>query len=124
MNENYDLEEYDYENDDFEGYELQNINNLFICSFQDDEQDQLSTISVAVYRENLLKLMTFFKLSSSYNATMSVDIVAVDTINTEFRFSLIYILQSPNQNYQIQIITKTNNTLPILSSQEIYSAFN
>ena len=98
------------------------ISNLFINSFYDI--NEFSTCSISVYRQNLVKIATFIKLNSYVECNMAIDAFVVDNAENEFRFTVIYLLQSTSQNHSIRVITKTNSYLAILSIQSIYSAFN
>jgi NADH:ubiquinone oxidoreductase subunit C len=99
------------------------INNTIINAYNDVCED-LNLISITSYRNCLLETMTFFKLSSVYNCDSAIDALAIDSIENEYRFTIIYNIQSSSLNYSLRLITKTKDGLALLSVQNIYPAFN
>jgi NADH:ubiquinone oxidoreductase subunit C len=55
---------------------------------------------------------------------MAIDVFAIDCIENEYRFTIIYNIQSYLSNSSIKIVTKTSNNLPLISLQNLYAAFN
>lgn len=82
------------------------------------------TITLTSYRQTTLELATYLKLSSIFKVNSPIDCHVVDRIEDKFRFTIIYNMQSFNSNTQVQLITKTNDILPLVSLQGVYPAFN
>lgn len=99
------------------------INNTIINAYN-DVCENLNLINITSYRNCLLETMTFFKLSSVYNCDSAIDALAIDSIENEYRFTIIYNIQSSSLNYTLRLITKTKDGLALLSVQNIYPAFN
>lgn len=81
-------------------------------------------ITFVSYRQTALELATYLKLSSLFKANSPIDSHVVDRIEDKFRFTVIYNLQSFQGNTRMQIVTKTNDLLPLISLQGVYPAFN
>ena len=81
-------------------------------------------ITFVSYRQTTLELATYLKLSSLFKANSPIDSHVVDRIEDKFRFTVIYNLQSFQGNTRMQIVTKTNDLLPLISLQGVYPAFN
>lgn len=96
------------------------LNGLVISSYISNEH----VITFSSYRQATLELATYLKLSSIFKANSPIDCHVVDRIEDKFRFTVIYNVQSFNSNTRMQIITKTNDILPLISLQSVYPAFN
>ncbi len=83
-----------------------------------------TTINFTAHRQTTLELATYMKLSSVFKMNSPIDCHVVDRIEDKFRFTVIYNVQSFNNNTRLQITTKTNDLLPLVSLQSIYPAFN
>jgi NADH:ubiquinone oxidoreductase subunit C len=81
-------------------------------------------LNILTYRQTTLPIATYFKLSSVFKMNSPIDCHVVDRVGDKFRFNIIYNLQSFNNNTRMQIVTKTNDILPLVSLQGIYPAFN
>jgi NADH:ubiquinone oxidoreductase subunit C len=81
-------------------------------------------LTLAAYRQTTIELATYIKLSSIFKATNPLDCYVVDSIESKYRFSIVYTIQSMGQNTLIRIVTKTNDTQPLISLQSIYPSFN
>ena len=81
-------------------------------------------ITIASYRQSIVELATYIKLSSAFNAIVPVDCYVTDKIENKYRFTVIYAVQAASQNVVIKLVTKTTNLLPMVSLQGIYPAFN
>lgn len=81
-------------------------------------------VTFGTYRQATLELATYLKLSSIFKANSPIDCYVVDRIEDKFRFTAIYSIQSFNNNIRLQIISKTNDVLPLISLQSVYPAFN
>ena len=99
------------------------ISNIIINAYNESHENS-NLINVTSYRNCMLETATFFKLSSIYNCDIAIDTLAIDNIKNEYRFTVIYILQSSLFNYSLWITTKTKDGLALLSLQNIYPAFN
>jgi NADH:ubiquinone oxidoreductase subunit C len=82
------------------------------------------TLVFVTPRQSTIELATYLKLSSLFKFNNPIDCHAIDKIDDKFRFTIIYNIQSFNSNSRAQIVTKTNDLLPLISLQGIYSAFN
>jgi hypothetical protein len=98
-----------------------NFKEAIMAGFNDSGEAFLSFI---VFRQSLLEAATFFKLSSIYNCDSAVDIFVLDQLENEYRFTIIYSLQSSIGNYTTNLITKTKDGLAIVSLQSIFPGFN
>jgi NADH:ubiquinone oxidoreductase subunit C len=96
------------------------LNNLVICTHISSD----GTLTFTVYRQATLELATYVKLSSIFKANSPIDCHVVDRIEDKFRFTVTYNIQSFNNNNRLQIVTKTNDLLPLVSLQGVYPAFN
>ena len=96
------------------------LNGLVVNSYICNEH----SITFTAYRQAALELATYLKLSSIFKANSPIDCHVVDRIEDKFRFTVIYNVQSFNNNARMQIVTKTNDVLPMMSLQGVYPAFN
>lgn len=80
--------------------------------------------NVVIHRNSILEILTYLKLSSVWNINYAIDLIVLDCIENEFRFTLIYIMQTFTGNNTIKIISKTNESLSIESSEIIFYAFS
>jgi NADH:ubiquinone oxidoreductase subunit C len=104
---------------------LDNLNfNKSILHIYDDKCEFSSLLNIAVYRTSFFENATFFKLSSIYNCDIAVDALAIDSIENEYRFTVIYNIQSSLFNFGLRLSTKTKDGLAMISLQTIYPAFN
>ncbi len=97
------------------------LNGLLVASYINNID---MTITFVGYRQCTLQLATYLKLSSIFKMNSPIDCHVVDRIDDKFRFNVIYNLQSFNNNIRVQLVTKTNDLLPLVSLQGIYPAFN
>jgi NADH:ubiquinone oxidoreductase subunit C len=96
------------------------LRNLVVAGFKKTDE----TLHFTTYRQSLPALAAYLKLSSLFNANNPIDCYATDRIDAKFRFTVVYTVQSTGKNNTVQLVTKTNGTLPLLSLQDIYPAFN
>ena len=101
---------------------IQNIKGVTINSYFDIHE--FKNIHFIVYRPTVVEILTFLKLSSIFRLNNAIDIQAIDQINSEFRFTLIYKLQSTFGNYSANIVTKATDILALASAQSVFPAFN
>jgi len=94
---------------------------LALASFINNNDTSLTVIS---YRQTTLELGTYLKLSSVFKINSPIDCHVIDRVEDKFRFTVVYNLQSFNNNTRLQIVTKTNDLLPLVSLQSIFPAFN
>ncbi len=78
----------------------------------------------SIARQEIICLLTYFKLSSNFNIDSPIDCLALDKIQELFRFTISYILQSSFQNIGLKVVTQTNEVKPLLSTQGIFPAMN
>ena len=76
------------------------------------------------HKTNLLDTSTFLKMHSLIKAINPIDIVVIDNIKGNNRFNIIYVIQSVSINNRFIISTYTNEISPIISIQNLFSAFN
>ena len=96
------------------------LRNLVVAGFKKNDE----TLHFTAYRQSLPALAVYLKLSTAFGANNPIDCYATDRIDAKFRFTVIYTIQSTGKNNAVQLVTKTNGTLPLLSLQDIYPAFN
>ena len=82
------------------------------------------SISFVTYRQTMLELGTYLKLSSVFKANSPIDCHVVDSIEDRFRFTIIYNIQSFSNNSRLQLVSTTDTVLPLVSLQSLYPAFN
>ena len=82
------------------------------------------TIHFMAYRQTTLELATYLKLSGLFKANNPIDCHVVDRIEDKYRFTVIYNIQSGSGNTRVQLVTKTNDVLPLISLQSVYPAYN
>lgn len=87
-------------------------------------QNGYELINVTSHLSTVVNIATFFKLISVYSCDMAIYAMVVDSIENEYRFTVIYSLQSISLNYSLNLITKTKDGLAMLSMQGLYPAFN
>lgn len=100
------------------------VNNKMILNIYNDTYENSSLLNIVAYRNCILEVATFFKLSSIYSCDSAVDALVIDTIENEYRFTVIYNIQSSSLNYGLRLITKTKDGLALSSLQNLYPAFN
>lgn len=83
-----------------------------------------SSVSFIVYRQHTHELANFLKLHSSFVVDMAIDCLAVDSLESKYRFTVSYMLQSSQGNFNYSIITKTNEIFALISLQSVFPAFN
>lgn len=83
-----------------------------------------NSVHLTSYRQTTLALATYFKLSGLFKANSPIDCHVVDRIDDKFRFTIIYNVQSSCGNTRLQLVTKTDDLLPLVSLQGVYPAFN
>lgn len=96
------------------------LKGLVISSHVSNDQ----TIIFMAYRQTTSALATYLKLSSIFKINNPIDCHVLDTVKDKFRFTVIYNIQSFSNNTRVQIVTRTNEVLPLVSLQALYPAFN
>jgi len=89
-----------------------------------DIHETTSLIQIGVFRQSLIFTALFFKLNSCFNCSIAIDAFALDAIAHEYRFTVVYNIQSYLNNNTIRLITKTSSSLALTSLQNIFAAFN
>lgn len=86
----------------------------------------LATITANSFRSSAVETSTLFKLHPEFLFNLPVDIITIDVpeFEQEFRFCLVYVFRGLAKNQTFLLITKTSETLPVLSLQGIFPAFN
>jgi len=97
------------------------IEGRLVNEFQGD-CDELIFVT---YRQAILDTMCFIKLYTPVLGNFPVDIVVIDNIeNYGARFTIIYTFRSLRNGNYFTLITKSTETLPVLSAQSLFPAFN
>src|ERR1700722_12150856 len=99
------------------------LKGAFIACFEDLHEPK-GIFNIAVCRQGVLKIASFFKLDSVYTCNIAVDIFIIDSLENNSRFTVIYNLNSSIGNFSMQLITKSNDMLSVISLQSIYPGFN
>ena len=93
---------------------LTSLSGLVVASYIDPYESS-SLIHTAAYRQSTVELSTVLKLSSMFNYNIIIDALVIDCLEHEFRFTVIYSLQSSMTNTSIRVETKASNSLALLS---------
>ena len=102
---------------------LMPISQITVASFKDSSEENCH-ISLATFRQNTLEISTYFKLSSVWVIDNAVDAFVIDRLENEFRFTVVYQLQSTIFNYSLRLITKSKDGFALISLQSVFPAFN
>lgn len=101
------------------------LTGLALANYTSKEYNINSNLLTFIsYRQHSVELATFLKLHSSCLVDTAIDCVAIDSLNSKYRFTITYMLHSSLGNIAYNIITKTNDIFPLISLQSIYPAFN
>ena len=95
---------------------LQKINGI------DNVSDKNILIEAEFDKNNITEIFKILKDENDFNFTQLLDITAVDYPSREFRFDLIYILQSLKKNKKIILKTFLEETDGIVSITNIHKA--
>jgi len=106
-------------------YPCEELLNLFGSSLVSDVFITGEKLSVNSYRESTNDALSLLKFHSAFVANYPVDIVTIDSLEEyDARFTLVYILRDLLSGAIFHVITKTAETLPLISSQSLFPAFN
>jgi hypothetical protein len=83
-----------------------------------------NTINVIAYRQHTVELALFLKHHSALLADIALDCYVVDKLDSTWRFTVTYALNSSVGNFNFNIITKTTPILAVVSLQSVFPAFN
>ncbi len=100
------------------------LKGISIAAFEDKGVGSSELINLVSYRQHSLELATFMKLYISLACDTAIDCVIIDSLDSEYRFTLIYLIQSTAGNVGYNIVTKTDDLFPAVSLQGIYPALN
>lgn len=89
-----------------------------------DVYENKNLLHIGAYRQTMQEAATFFKLSSIFNCESAIEALAIDCLENEFRFTILYNIQSIIGNINVRIITKSADGLALISLQHIYPGFN
>jgi NADH-quinone oxidoreductase subunit C len=95
---------------------------VYISSYTDIIES--STYHITTYRQTILEAATILKLSSILNCNIAIDALVIDNVNHEYRFTVIYLLQSSVGNVVYRLSTKVTDFMSLLSLQSIFPGFN
>jgi len=102
---------------------LSSISNTVVASYT-DIYEPLSLLHISAYRSSIVELSTYLKLSSTFNLDMALDAFAIDVLEHEFRFTVVYQIQSSVNNQCVRIVTKLYDGLALGSIQELFPGLN
>lgn len=77
-----------------------------------------------VSRQDLRPMAALIKLHSLTRVTNAIDIIPIDNITNELRFNVSYHFQSVTTNTRYILTTRSSESIPVLSLQSLYPAFN
>ena len=100
------------------------IENLKKINEIDKINEDNNLIELYFTKTHLVEICKKLKDDNEFNFNQLLDITAVDYPSREFRFDLIYILQSLKQNKKIILKTSLKEGQPIASLTEIHKAAN
>ena len=116
---------------------LNNLNNQQILQAYSITSNNLATIVnhaslipvnyrnyIIAPRQDFRTMAALLKLHSLTRVTNAIDITLVDNIEYEQRFSVSYQLQSTSTNTRYSLTTRSSESIPLLSLQGLYPAFN
>ena len=83
-----------------------------------------NSIYLVTYRQCTKDIALFLKLHSITLIDIAVDCFAADKIDIKYRFTIIYRFFSSLNNDSFTIVTKTNESLALVSLQDIFPSFN
>jgi NADH:ubiquinone oxidoreductase subunit C len=89
-----------------------------------DRFESTGLIHFVSHRVATLEIATLLKLSSIFNAGAATDGLAVDTLQHQQRFTVIYNIQSVLFNTGFRIVTKLSESQVLTSLQGIYPGFD
>jgi NADH:ubiquinone oxidoreductase subunit C len=96
--------------------------------YESVNSDLLFTINslnrLIVSRQDLRPVAALIKLHSLTRVTNAIDITPIDNITNELRFNISYHFQSTTTNARYILTTRTSESMPVLSLQSLYPAFN
>ena len=98
------------------------IENLKKINGIDNVSEKNILIEAEFDKNNITDILKILKDENDFNFTQLLDITAVDYPSREFRFDLIYILQSLKKNKKIILKTFLKETDSIVSITNIYKA--
>jgi NADH-quinone oxidoreductase subunit C len=81
-------------------------------------------LTVDVAREKIVEVLTFLRDDEKCQFAVLIDICGVDWPAREKRFDVVYHLLSPRLNQRIRVKLVTDETTPVASVVEVYSAAN
>lgn len=96
------------------------LTNLIVSGYVKNDE----TVCLTAYRSSMPALAAYTKLSTLFVGNNPLDCYVVDRIDSAFRFTITYTIQSTLKNNALQLTTKTNDILPLISVQNLYPAFN
>jgi NADH:ubiquinone oxidoreductase subunit C len=77
-----------------------------------------------VSRQDLRPISVLIKLHSLTRVTNAIDITSIDNVTNDLRFNVSYHFQSTTTNTRYILTTRTSESMPVLSLQSLYPAFN
>jgi NADH:ubiquinone oxidoreductase subunit C len=83
-----------------------------------------SLYRLIISRQDLRPISALIKLHSLTRVTNAIDITPVDNITNDLRFNVSYHFQSTTTNTRYILTTRTSESMPVLSLQSLYPAFN
>jgi NADH:ubiquinone oxidoreductase subunit C len=106
-------------------YSYEELFDLFGSSLVSDVFISGEKLSLNSYRHSTTDALSILKFHSAFTANYPVDIAVIDSLEEyDARFTLVYILRDLLSGAIFHVITKTTETLPLISSQSLFPAFN
>jgi NADH-quinone oxidoreductase subunit C len=81
-------------------------------------------LTLTVPRERIVDILTFLREDPRCRFEVLIDVCGVDWPARASRFDVVYHLLSPRLNQRIRVKLETDETSPVPSSVEVYSAAN
>jgi NADH-quinone oxidoreductase subunit C len=81
-------------------------------------------LTLDIARDKIIEVLTFLRDDPKCRFEVLIDVCGVDWPAREERFDVVYHLLSPRLNQRIRIKLKTDETTPVASAVEVFSAAN
>ena len=79
-------------------------------------------LTIRVSRESVARVLKFLRDDARCRFEVLIDICGVDWPSRENRFDVVYHLLSPRNNQRIRVKVQANDTAPVPSAVEVFSA--
>lgn len=82
------------------------------------------SLNITCYRQSLFLVCLFLKLSTSLCFNTVTDLIVVDSLVNDSRYTVIYYLNSYINNNNLALITKISTNVSLLSLEFIFPSLN